>query len=326
MARFNVVMTAPGLAAPAVRLLEEAGCAIHYMPPYPGAEAVAARAAEVQADAILCRQGRVDGPVMDASPRLRIVARHGVGMDEVDLAAARDRGLLVTRAPGSNTEAVAEHTLALILALAKDLLPLRARLAGGAWRGSGSVRDIAGMRLGLVGTGSIGRAVARLARAFAMQVTAYDPAAPASAFDGIARADTLAALLPVSDALSLHCPLTPETRHVIDAGALAALPPGAFVVNTARGGLIDEAALYIALELGHVAGAALDVFEEEPPPPDHALRNHPRVFATPHVAGVTPGALVNMGVMAAECIVAALTGRDVPPQRIVIPSRPAPGR
>ena len=129
MARFNVVMTAPGLAEPAVRLLEEAGCVIHYMPPYPGAEAVAARSAEVQADAILCRQGRVDGLVMDASPRLRIVARHGVGMDEVDLAAARQRGLLVTRAPGSNTEAVAEHTLALILALAKDLLPLRASLA-----------------------------------------------------------------------------------------------------------------------------------------------------------------------------------------------------
>lgn len=308
MALFDVIMTAPSLAAPAAALLEQAGCAIHYMPPYPSADAVAALSGQVQAHAILTRQGPVMAAAMDASPRLRIVARHGVGVDDVDLAAAAARGILVTRAPDSNTRAVAEHTLAVILALAKDLRPLSAAIAEGRWRdGAPPTRDIAGMRLGLVGYGPIGQAAGRLAEAVGMQVSAYAPS----------RGGSLQALLAESDVLSLHCPLTPQTRHLIDAAALAALPRGAFVVNTARGGLIDEAALLAALDSGHIAGAALDVFEGEPPAADNPLRRHPRVIVTPHMAGVTAGSLVAMGVMAAECIVAALTGAPVPAERIV---------
>lgn len=315
---FNVVMTAPHLAAPAVQLLEEAGCTIHYMPPYPSAEAVAELVGQVQADAILTRQGPVGAVAMDASARLRIVARHGVGVDDVDLAAAAARGLLVTRAPGSNTQAVAEHTLALLLALAKDLAPLSASIAGGAWRGGATkVRDMAGMRLALLGFGAVGQAVARLAGAFGMNVTAFDAAVPDAAFIGITRAPSLAALLEGADALSVHCPLVPSTHHLVDAAALAALARGAFVVNTARGGIIDEPALLAALDCGHVAGAGLDVFEQEPPDADDRLRRHPRVLVTPHVAGVTDGSLINMGVMAAECIAAALLGQPVPPDRIV---------
>ncbi|HEY0420145.1 MAG TPA: NAD(P)-dependent oxidoreductase [Acetobacteraceae bacterium] len=316
--RFNVVMTAPRLAGPAVAVLERAGCAIHYMPPYPSAEAVAEKTREVRADAILTRQGPVTAAAMDASPVLRIVARHGVGVDDVDLAAAAARGLLVTRAPGSNTAAVAEHTLALILALAKDLKPLGTAIAGGAWRGGTTkVRDIAGMRLGLLGFGAIGQAVARLAGAFGMAIAAFDPAAPDGAWDQVARAASLPELLSRSEVLSLHCPFTPQTRHIVDAGALAAMPAGGYVINTARGGLIDESALAASLGSGHTAGAGLDVFETEPPVPGDALRDHPRVLVTPHVAGVTDGSLVNMGVMAAECIAACLTGAPVPPGRVV---------
>ena len=316
--RFNVVMTAPQLAAPAARLLEEAGCAVHYMPPYPSAEAVAELTRAVAADAILCRQGRVTGAVMDASPKLRIVARHGVGMDEVDVAEAARRGLLVTRAPGSNTHAVAEHTLALVLALVKGLKPFGTVVAEGGWRGAAAqVRDVAGLRLGLVGFGAIGQAVARLALAFDMRVAAYDPAVSDATFTSATRAASLSELAAASDVLSLHCPLLPETRHLVDGAVLAALPPGAFVVNTARGGLIDERALLDALDSGQVAGAGLDVFEEEPPAPGYRLRHHPAVVVTPHIAGVTEGSLVSMGVMAAECIVAALTGGTVPPERIV---------
>ncbi len=316
--RFHVVMTSPSLAAPAVDLLERAGCAIHYMPPYPAAEAVAALTREVQADAILCRQGRVTGAVMDASPRLCIVARHGVGVDEVDVAEAARRGLLVTRAPGSNTRAVAEHTLALILALAKRFKPLAAAIAAGAWRGGDSrLRDIGGLRLGLVGLGAIGQAVARLALAFDMRVAAYDPAAPDAAFSAVERAASLRQVAENADVLSLHCPLLPETRHAIDAAILAAMPRGAYVVNTARGGLIDERALLAAIDSGQLGGAGLDVFENEPPAQDDPLRRHERVIVTPHLAGVTEASLVAMGVMAAECIVAALTGGRVPPERIV---------
>lgn len=315
---FNVIMTAPVLAAPAVALLENAGCRIHYTPPYPGAEALAPLVAAVGADAILCRQGRVTGMVMDASPRLRIVARHGVGMDEVDVAAAAARGILVTNAPGSNTRAVAEHTLAMILALAKDLRPLSESVAAGNWRGATTrVRDIAGLRLGLVGLGAIGQAVARLALHFGMRVAAFSPCTAADAFDGVTRHAGLPGLLADTDVLSLHCPLTDATRHIVDRAAIAALPAGSYIVNTARGGLIDEAALYAALESGHLAGAALDVFEAEPPPPEDRLRRHPRILVTPHVSGVTDGSLTSMGVMAAECIVAALTGGYVPAGRIV---------
>ena len=317
MARFNVVITAPQLAEPAMALLAAAGCAVHAMPAYPTAEAVAERVRATAADAVLSRQGRVTAAAMDASPRLRVVARHGVGVDDVDLAAAAARGITVTRAPGSNTAAVAEHTLAMVLALAKQLRPLGAALAAGGWREDApswqgaAVRDVAGLRLGLVGFGAIGQAVARLAAAFGMHAAHHDPASAASL--------PLAALLPRSDVLSLHCPWTPGAPPLIDAAALAALPPGALLVNTARGGLLDEAALLAALDRGHVAGAALDVFAAEPPAAAHPLRNHPCVIATPHVAGTTPRAMVAMGVMAAECIVAVLTGAPVPPGRTVRP-------
>ncbi len=314
----NVVMTAPALAAEAVALLEASGATIHYLPPYPDAEAVAALVGAVQADAILCRQGRVTGAVMDASARLRIIARHGVGVDEVDVEAARARGLIVTRATGSNTRAVAEHTLAMILTLAKDLAPLTAVVAAGGWRAATMrVRDIEGLRLGLVGFGAIGQDVARLAHAFGMRVAVHTRTRPASLPEGVRRADSLAELAADSDVLSLHCPLTPQTRHLIDAAVLAAMPPGGYVVNTARGGLIDEAALLAALESGHLAGAALDGFEAEPPPASYALREHPRLIVTPHVAGVTDRSLVAMGVMAAECIAAVLAGRRPPVDRIV---------
>lgn len=312
----HVIMTAPRLAPAAVALIEAAGATLHYMAPFPSAADVAALAAKVQPDAILSRQGPVTAAVMDAAPGLRVIARHGVGVDDVDVAEAQRRGIVVTRAPGSNTQAVAEHTMALLLALAKDLPLLSAAVAGGAWRKAETkVRDVAGLRLGLVGCGAIGQAVARLAAAFGMPVAAYDPVLPASA--GIAPAADLHALLARSDVLSLHLPLLPATRRLIGAAELAALPQGAIVLNTARGGLIDEAALLEALESGHLAGAGLDVFEDEPPPDGHPLRRHPRVICTPHVAGVTDGSLVNMGVMAAECIVAVLRGHPVPPERLV---------
>ncbi len=313
---FDVVMTSGFLAPQAVAILEQAGCRIHYMRPYPSAEEVAEITARVQAHAILTRQGPVSVVAMDASPRLRVIARHGVGVDDVDVRAATARGILVTRAPGSNTQAVAEHTLAMILALAKEFRPLGLAIAEGRWRDpTASVRDLAGLRLGLIGFGDIARAVLPLARAFGMQVAAWSPRLVES--DIVEVMPSLDALLARSDALSLHCPYTPQTHHLIDAKALARMPEHSFVINTARGGIVDETALAAALDSGHLAGAALDVFEGEPPAADHRLRTHPRVIATPHVSGVTQGSLVNMGVMAAECIAWALTGQAVPEARIV---------
>jgi D-3-phosphoglycerate dehydrogenase len=321
LARFNVIMTAPRLAPRAVTVLEAAGCAIHYTEPYPTGIVLGELAAHVGADAILSRQGQVNATAIAGSPNLRIVARHGVGVDEVDLAAAAAHGVMVTNAPGSNTRAVAEHTLAAILALAKGLKPFGARVAVGAWRGaSSSGRDIFGMRLGLLGFGGIGQAVAALARPFGMDLHVYS-SRPTALPDGLTRAESLLALAAASDVLSVHCPLTERTRGCVDAAVLRAMPAGGFVVNTARGGIVDEAALLAALDSGHIAGAALDVFATEPPTRDNRLLTHPTVLATPHVAGVTPDSLTAMGVMAAECIAAALTGGVVPAERIVVPAR-----
>ncbi len=314
----DVIMTAPRLAPQAVALIEAAGARIHYMPPYPSAADVAALAAEVNPVAILSRQGPVTAAAMQAAPNLRLVARHGVGVDDVDVGEAARRGILVTRAPGSNTRPVAEHAIALMLALVKDLGPLSCMVGAGGWREAGTkVRDVAGLRLGLVGCGAIGQAVAELAAPFGLAIHGYDPATPPAG--RIEPAPTLPDLLRRADILSLHLPYAPATRHIIDAAALALLPRGAVVINTARGGLIDEPALLRAIESGHIAGAGLDVFETEPPLPGDPLRRHARVIATPHVAGVTDGSLVTMGVMAAECIAACLRGDPIPAERLVSP-------
>ena len=317
--RFNVVMTSGFLAQPAVDILWAAGCVIHYMHSYPSAAEVAEAAGAVQADAILTRQGPVTAMAMDASPRLRVVARHGVGVDDVDLAAAAARGIVVTRATGSNTVAVAEHTLAMILALAKGFRPLGLAIAEGKWREpTASVRDIAGLRLGLLGFGGIARASVPMAQAMGMVVSAFARRPGSVDMAGVRAATSFGDLLGAADVLSVHCPLNDSTRHLVDAGAMEQLPKGAFVVNTSRGGVVDEAALFAALESGHVAGAALDVFEGEPPALEHPLRRHPRVIATPHVSGVTDGSMINMGVMAAESIAWVLGGLAVPADRIVV--------
>ena len=318
MAPFDVLMTAPTLAAPARALLEAAGGALHFMPAFPSAGLVAAHAAAVRPHAIISRQGRVEAAAMDAAPRLRVIARHGVGVDDVDLDAARARGIAVTRAPGSNTQAVAEHAMAALLAIRKGLRPYGARLAADGWRDADrGTLDVAGLRLGLLGFGAIAQATARLALAFGMVVATHDPH-DAGAMPEVARHPDLSSLLRTSDALSIHCPLTPETRGLVDAATLALLPMGGIVVNTARGGIVDEAALLAALDAGRLAGAGLDVFATEPPELADRLRDHPLVLATPHVAGVTPGTLVTMGVMAAECVVAVLTGTSMPAGRLVV--------
>lgn len=311
----DVIMTSPRLAAAAVALLEDAGARIHYMEPFPTPEAIATLARTVRAVAILSRQGPVTAAVMAAAPTLRVVARHGVGVDDVDVPEALRRGIVVTRAPGSNTRAVAEHTIAMILALAKRLPELSAQVAAGEWRrGNDMVRDVAGLRLGLVGLGSIGQAVAAFGVAFGMEVAAYTRSTGPS---DIGRMADLPALLARSDVLSLHLSYSPAVHHLIGSAELAMLPAEAIVINTARGGLIDEPALLEALDRGHLSGAGLDVFEGEPPDVGNGLRRHPAVIATPHVSGVTEGSLVTMGVMAAECIVAVLTGQPVPPGRLV---------
>jgi D-3-phosphoglycerate dehydrogenase len=315
----TVLVNSPHLAGEGVAILEAAGCDIHYLEAFPPPEDVAEAAARLGAVAIIARQGRITAAVMDAAPGLRIIARHGAGTDEVDLEAARARGLLVTRTPGANARAVAEHAVAMMLLLVKDIPALQRHVAAGGWRdGHMQLRDVAGMRLGLIGMGPIGQETARLATAFGMRVSALSHHADDTAFQHARRAASLDTLLAESDILSLHTALTDDSREMLNARTLARLPRGALIVNTARGGLIDEAALLAALWSGQIAGAALDVTATEPPAADHPFRRHPSVVLTPHIGGVTEGSMAQMAKDAAECVVAALTGGVVPPDRIVV--------
>ncbi len=227
-------------------------------------------------------------------------------------------------AADANAPAVAEHTLALIFALGRDIVTLAARTRAGAWDREGySGREIAGRRLGLVGFGRIARLVAAKARAVGMDVIAL-PHRPGGVDTALAReASSLDSLLADSDIVSLHVPLTRETQGMIGRRELALMRPGALLVNTARGALIDETALLEALVSGHLGGAALETLIQEPPPPHHPLLSAPRVIVTPHIASATGASLIRMGVVAAQNIVAVLKEQPFDPGNLVASGPPA---
>lgn len=265
-----------------------------------------------RAEAVVIRSGtRIDAAVMDEAPRLRVIGRAGVGVDNVDLEAATVRGIAVVNTPGGNSIAAAEHTLALLLALARHVPAAHAALAQGSWERHRYLGvEIAGKVLGLVGMGRVGALVAARARAFGMEVRVQDPylSDDRARKLGVRKVD-LATLLGESDVVSLHLPLTGETRNLIDEGALHQMKPGAFLINCARGGLVDEEALARALRDEHIAGAALDVFGQEPPG-DSPLLGLANVVHTPHLGASTREAKDNVSLTLAEALVALLRDGD----------------
>jgi len=307
-----VLVTAAKLAPEAVALLEEAGLAPLCTTAYPEEAELLAAIREHRPVALLHRQGYINGTVLDAAlPELRVVARHGAGVDGIDLAAARARGVTVTRAAGANSCSVAEHSMALLLTMLKELPAVAAGMRDGQWeKTSRMTRDVDGMVIGIVGYGAIGSKVARLASAFGMQVLAYDPLLPEGALPGPGeRIAELPALLARAEVLSVHCPLDDTTRGMIGAKELALLPRGAVLVHTARGGIIDEAAMLEALDSGQLSWAGVDVFSNEPLEAGSRFRSHPRVVPTPHLAANTPRGASGMACGAAESIVAVLASR-----------------
>ncbi len=244
----------------------------------------------------------LDAQVMAAAPRLRAIAKYGVGVDNIDLEAARARGIKVSRTVGANAEAVADYAMTLMLAVARRAAAIDARCRRGDW-GKITTRDISGGVLGLLGLGAIGRLVARRAQGFGMTVMAYDPFWD----EDYARANGIVKASPEeicaqADVISLHLPLTEETRGTIGAPELAQMKPDAILVNTARGGLIDENALLDALAAGRIYGAGVDAFAQEPPedPRWFTLEN---VVLGSHCAASTDGAARNMGRMATENLI-----------------------
>ncbi|GAA5136213.1 hydroxyacid dehydrogenase [Pseudonocardia adelaidensis] len=271
-------------------------------------------------DAVLLRSARMDRARIEAAPRLRIIARHGAGYDTVDLAAARERGVAVTVTADANAVSVAEHAFALVLAVVRRVATADAAVRAGRWdeaRRAAVGLELDGKVLGLVGFGKIGRRVARMAAAFDMTVLATDPAADAGAARELdVRLVPLPELLAASDVVSLHVPLLPATCGLIDARALAGVRPGAVLVNTSRGGLVDEAALADALDRGLLSGAGLDVFDEEPLAAGSPLLRAD-VTLTPHCGGQTVEAMRRVGLQAADSVVACARGLP-PDQRSLI--------
>jgi D-3-phosphoglycerate dehydrogenase len=235
---------------------------------------------------------RYDGSVMERAPTLRVISRMGMGTDNIVIADATARGIAVCYTPEAPTTSTAEHAILLILGVAKNLPRAQAAVRrGGAVDHFSNHQglEVAGLRLGLVGLGRIGSHVAKVALALGMIVDAYDPQLSSERAKalGVGRAESLESLLAESDVVSLHLPLTPETYHLIDANRLSQMKRGAILINTSRGGLVHESALLDALDRGALRGAGIDVFEREPPPPDHPLLHRDDVIATAHIAAAT---------------------------------------
>lgn len=268
-----------------------------------------------EADAILIRTQPLTAREVAAAPRLRIVSRHGVGYDAVDLPALEARQIPLTIVGDVNALAVAEQTLASMLALAKRMRTHDAAVREGRWevRQSFGTSELSGKQLFLVGFGRIGRRVAAMAAAFGMKVAAFDPfqAAEAIRAGGARPERSIEAGLEAADYVSLHLPRD-GARPLIGAGELARMKPGAFLINTARGGLIDETALAEALEAGRLGGAALDVFETEPPAANNPLLRSDRVLLSPHIAGLSVESAIRMSEAAARNIVDFFAGKLVP--------------
>ncbi|OON41753.1 3-phosphoglycerate dehydrogenase [Izhakiella australiensis] len=256
--------------------------------------------------AILVRYGKISAAIMDAAPALRVISKHGSGIDVIDQAAAAARNIAVCSAPGANAAAVAEHSWALILACAKSVLPLDKRLREGFWdKATHKSVELEGRTLGLVGLGAIGSRVARIGQAFGMKVVAFDPYARTLPPECDA-VETLSALLEQADVISLHCPLTEQNRGMINKDMLALVKPGAILVNTARGGLIDEEALADALRNGPLRWAALDSFSVEPLSAPHPWQHLNNVIISPHVGGVSDVSYIKMGTTAARNLLKVL--------------------
>lgn len=268
--------------------------------------------------ASLCGSEPYTREVLNAHPDLRVIARVGVGYDAVDVPAATERGIAVCIAPGTNQDAVAEQTMLVMLALARQLIPQHNQVVAGKWPRNANV-PIRGQTLGILGLGRIGKAVALRGLAFGMKVIAHEPFPDAVfvAQHGI----TLRPLRDVmreADFLSLHVPMSAESRHMINAQSLALMKPTAYLINTSRGGLVNEPDLYEALKAKKIAGAALDVFEEEPPPANHPFFTLDNVVLTAHTAGVDTKSRDDMALCAAQAIVDLSRGKW-PAEKIVNP-------
>jgi glyoxylate reductase len=315
MARCFVTRSLPGPALDRLRAEHEVEVWPERLPPV--YEELSAWAAV--ADGLLTLlTDRVDAALIEHCPRLRVISNYAVGYDNIDIDAAAARSIVVGNTPDVLTEATADLTFALLLAAARKLPEAAISVRAGDWLTWEPARylgaAVQGAVLGIVGMGRIGRAVARRAAGFDMTVLYTGGGSGASGAEAVASEVPLDALLGGSDFVSLHCPLTPATHHLIDGGALGRMRSTAILINTARGPIVDPVALREALETGQIAGAALDVTEPEPPPADDPLLSAPNLIVVPHIGSATRVAREQMAELAVSNLLAGLEGRPMPHQ------------
>jgi len=307
--RFKIIITGNRIAQEAMQLLETT-CIVECTPPYLPPEELAAKVAAVRPDALLVRVGKITRAVLQASPNLRVVAKHGIGVDNIDIRAATELKIPVLISASANYESVAEHALGLMLALARDIPYLDGRVRGGYWDKTTYLgRELFGKTLGLIGFGRIGRRLRELVAPFRMKVIVYDPFLWKRGFPAdVTGVETLEPLLSASDIVSIHCPLTAETRGLIGRQEFRMMKKSSLLVNTSRGEVVDEEALISALQNGEIAGAGLDTFSKEPPEEISRLAKAGKTVLSPHVGASTEESIIRMGVAAAENILNVLAG------------------
>lgn len=297
------IVTGNDLAPQALALLQD--FEVVYAGKAPSDDHIVALCKQHNPVAIIVRYGKVGAAAMDAAPHLKVISKHGSGTDTIDKVAAQARGIQVVAAAGANAAAVAEHALALLLACAKSVVALNERMHAGHWdKATHKSVELEGRTVGLVGLGAIGLRFARMADAMGMRVIGFDPYAK-NLPSQVTSVD-LATIWRESDVVSLHCPLTADNAKLLNAQTLAACKKGVIIVNTARGGLIDEEALLEAIRRGQVASAGLDSFAVEPMKAPHPFQGELRITLSPHIGGVTADAYVKMGVGAAQNALAVL--------------------
>jgi len=311
---YTFLITAPSFAAPGLKLLQDADCTVTYVK---DEDELRAKLASQHFDAVISRTLSLDGDMIRSCPGLKVISKHGAGYNNIDVEAATACGIPVFYTPGANAQSVAELTIGLAIAVARSI-PLHDRtLRSGGWSRSEMGLQLSGRTMGVVGLGNIGQKVARLGLAFGMRVLGFDPKGKAMPCE---KANNLVELLPQSQILTLHCPLNNETKGMIGAAELALLPKDAIVLNTARGGIVNEFALAEAVKSGGIFGAALDDFVSEPIPSDHPFNTLSRVVMSPHIGASTREALDTVSVMSSENALAFLRKQPFDQQLCVNPS------
>lgn len=303
-----ILVTGADLAQEALTLL--GNFEIVYTGKAPTEEGIVVLCKQHNPVAIIVRYGKVGAVAMDAAPNLRVISKHGSGTDTIDKAAAEQRCIKVVAAVGANAAAVAEQALTLLLACAKSVVALNERMHAGFWdKATHKSVELESKTIGVIGLGAIGQRFTKMVDAMGMRVLGFDPYA--ANLPGYIRSVDLETIWRESDAISLHCPLTEENHNLLNAKTLAACKKGVIIVNTARGGLIDETALLEALKSGQVFSAGLDSFAVEPMTAPHPFHGEQRIILSPHIGGVTADAYVKMGVAAAKNALAVLEGAPV---------------